>query len=106
MSVLKRAIPMEWRSVCQPLCLAKFTDWHVQNLPLFATTVILGNVAGLPEETMTKFAAYYLAVRVIYTGVYLTNFTRKRAAARSLLWVASVALCLKTMFQAAKAMGR
>jgi uncharacterized MAPEG superfamily protein len=48
----------------------------MENLPLFATAVILGNMAGLRKEGlggMTGFAASFLAVRLAYMAVYITH---------------------------------
>jgi uncharacterized MAPEG superfamily protein len=91
-----------------PKCFEAMWSDYVQNLPLFATAVVLGNLAGLKKrglDGLNGFAALYLAIRVIYTGVYVTHETQGPTAARSGLWVAGVALCFRTIFQAARALG-
>jgi uncharacterized MAPEG superfamily protein len=58
----------------------------MENLPLFATAVILGNMAGIKKDGlggMTGFAATFLAVRIAYTAVYLANKTQGLTLARS-----------------------
>lgn len=77
----------------------------MENLPLFAAAVVLGNLGGLGRETMTRFVASVLAVRVAYTAVYATTNTQGPTVLRSGLWVAHVALCFRTLFKAAKALG-
>ncbi|KAF2463192.1 uncharacterized protein BDR25DRAFT_307939 [Lindgomyces ingoldianus] len=80
----------------------------MENLPLFATAVILGNVAGLKKEGlggMNGFAGLYLALRLAYTSVYLTHTTQGPTLLRSGLWIASVGLCFRVIFKAAKALG-
>lgn len=73
-------------------------------MPLFASAVVLGNLAGLEQSELTTFVASFLAVRVAYTAVYVTHTTQGPTAARSVLWVAGVSLCFRTIIQAAAAM--
>ncbi|KAF2034920.1 hypothetical protein EK21DRAFT_107550 [Setomelanomma holmii] len=80
----------------------------MENLPLFATAVVLGNLAGLKKQGLdglNGFAALFLAIRVVYTGVYATHQTQGPTAIRGGLWMAGVALCLRTIFRAARALG-
>jgi uncharacterized MAPEG superfamily protein len=75
---------------------------------LFTSAVILGNMAGLNKEGlggMNGFAVSFLAVRLAYTAVYLTHKTQGPTAVRSALWAASMGLCLRVIFKAAKALG-
>lgn len=79
-----------------------------QNLPLFATAVVLGNLAGLKKQGLdglNGFAAVFLAVRLAYTGVYVTHQTQGPTYIRSGLWVAGVALCFRTIIHAARTLG-
>jgi uncharacterized MAPEG superfamily protein len=65
-------------------------------------------MAGLKKQGldgMTGFAALFLAVRVAYTGVYVTHETQGPTAVRSGLWMAGVALCFRTIFRAARVLG-
>lgn len=79
----------------------------MENLPIFATAVILGNMAGLKKDGvwgMTGFAASFLAVRVAYTAAYLTHKTQGQTMIRSGLWATGVGLCFRVIFKAAKAL--
>ncbi|KAH7130609.1 hypothetical protein B0J11DRAFT_613205 [Dendryphion nanum] len=77
----------------------------MENLPLFATAVILGNLGGLGRGTMTRFAAAIIAIRLAYTATYATTNTQGPTVIRSGLWVVQVALCFRTLIKAAKALG-
>lgn len=77
-------------------------------MPLFAAAVILGNLAGLKRsgfDGLNGFVASFLAVRLAYTGVYVTHQTQGPTVIRSLLWIAGVALSFRKIIQAAKALG-
>jgi uncharacterized MAPEG superfamily protein len=80
----------------------------LQNLPLFATAVVLGNMAGLKNQGLdglNGFAAMYLGIRVVYTGVYVTHQTQGPTLIRSGLWMVGVALCFRTIVRAARSLG-
>jgi uncharacterized MAPEG superfamily protein len=80
----------------------------MENLPIFAAAVILGNMAGLKKDGwggMTGFAATFLAIRLAYTAVYVTHTTQGPTLIRSGLWMAGVGLCWRIMFKAARALG-
>ncbi|KAF2833316.1 hypothetical protein CC86DRAFT_365249 [Ophiobolus disseminans] len=80
----------------------------MENLPLFATAVVLGNMAGLKKhglDGLNGFVGLFLAIRVLYTGVYMSNQTQGQTLLRSGLWNAGVMLCLTTIIRAARALG-
>ncbi|KAF2706873.1 hypothetical protein K504DRAFT_459298 [Pleomassaria siparia CBS 279.74] len=80
----------------------------MENLPLFAAAVILGNMGALQKDGlagMTGFAATFLAVRVAYTASYLTTSTNGPTFLRSGLWIAGFSMCFRIIFKAAKALG-
>ncbi|OAL50676.1 hypothetical protein IQ07DRAFT_587327 [Pyrenochaeta sp. DS3sAY3a] len=77
----------------------------MENLPLFATAVVLGNMAGLNKSDLTSFVTSFLAVRILYTIVYVTHQTQGPTVLRSGLWVAGVSLCFRTIISAARALG-
>lgn len=80
----------------------------MENLPLFATAVILGNMAGLKKDGiwgLTGFAASFLAVRVLYSIVYVSNKTQGLSLVRSGLWAVSVGMCWRVIIKSAKALG-
>ncbi|KAF2786020.1 hypothetical protein K505DRAFT_330634 [Melanomma pulvis-pyrius CBS 109.77] len=80
----------------------------MENLPLFASAVVLGNMAGLKKDGlsgMTGFAGIYLAIRLAYTAIYLNTNTQGPTVLRSALWVAGFSTCFRIIFKAAKALG-
>ncbi|KAF2196541.1 hypothetical protein GQ43DRAFT_445013 [Delitschia confertaspora ATCC 74209] len=80
----------------------------MENLPLFATAVILGNMAGFKKDGiggLTGFAGAVLAVRAAYTVVYIGNKTQGLSVLRSSLWAVGTGLCLRVIVKAAKALG-
>ncbi|KAF1915105.1 hypothetical protein BDU57DRAFT_517909 [Ampelomyces quisqualis] len=51
----------------------------MENLPLFATAVVLGNMAGLENQGLdglNGFVALYLIIRMAFIGVYITHQTQ------------------------------
>ncbi|KAH8730991.1 hypothetical protein GQ44DRAFT_746367 [Phaeosphaeriaceae sp. PMI808] len=80
----------------------------MENLPLFATAVVLGNLAGLKKDGLdglNGFAAMFLAIRVAYTGVYVSAETQGPTLLRSGPWMAGVAVCFRTIIRAARVLG-
>jgi uncharacterized MAPEG superfamily protein len=57
-------------------------------LPFFAAAVIVAHQLGAPQGGLDALAAAWLALRVTYLGLYVAD----RARARSLVWIASLAL--------------
>jgi uncharacterized MAPEG superfamily protein len=81
----------------------------MENLPLFATAIILGNVAGLKRDGkhgLAGFAGLFLAIRVAYTACYLGTNTNGLTLVRSGLWATGSVLCVRVMLKAAKALGK
>lgn len=81
----------------------------MENLPLFASAIILGNMAGLKRhgiQGMTGFAGLFLALRVAYTAVYLGTKTNGPTLVRSGIWAAGTVLCVRVMMTAAQAMAK
>jgi uncharacterized MAPEG superfamily protein len=79
-----------------------------ENMPLFASAVIVGNMAGLKKEGwggLNAFVGMYLGVRAIYALAYIGISNNKLSPLRTWLWTASWALCFRIFWQAAKNMG-
>ena len=65
-------------------------------------------MAGLKKEGLDGlnwFAGGFLATRVLYTGVYMTQETRNQALIRSALWDVGIFMCLGTIIRAARTLG-
>lgn len=77
----------------------------MESFPLFATAILLGNMAGLEKEGLTSFAVWFLIVRSAYMAVYASTKTQGPTMLRTGIWYVGVGLCFKTLIQAAKAIG-
>lgn len=73
----------------------------MENLAIFCTTIILGNMAQLPTSTLNTVAAAYLALRFIYNIVYIHVTTPKYSYLRTAIYFASTSLCLYQIVRAA-----
>ncbi|KAI1842967.1 hypothetical protein JX265_001681 [Neoarthrinium moseri] len=71
-----------------------------ENLPLFAAAVLSGHVAGLDRGTLDTHAAAYLALRVLFTVLYINTSKLKTSYLRSLVWTAGVGICISLFVQA------
>jgi uncharacterized MAPEG superfamily protein len=81
----------------------------MENLPIFATAIVLGNMAGLKKEGiggLNGFAAIFLAIRAIYTAVYVNNTTQGPSLLRSGLFFTGLGLCVRIIVKSAKAFNR
>ena len=57
-----------------------------ESLPFFAAAVIVAHQTGAPQGRLDALAAAWLALRVVYVGLYVAD----RATARSLVWFAGI----------------
>jgi len=63
-----------------------------ENLAFFATGVLAGNLAGLPASTLNGLTGAYLASRVLYNFIYITNTSEAVANVRSVVFISGVGL--------------
>lgn len=77
----------------------------MESFPLFAAAIVLGNIAGLEKEELTRFSVWFLVVRAAYMLVYASHKTQGPTMLRTGIWYVGVGLCFRTLLQAAKAMG-
>lgn len=68
-----------------------------ENLGLFAAAVVAGNLAGLPAETLNVLSGGYLASRVLYNLIYVTNTSETMANVRSLTYLSGIGMIM-TLF--------
>jgi uncharacterized MAPEG superfamily protein len=59
-----------------------------ESLPFFAAAVIVAHQLGAPQGRLDLLAAAWLALRIVYLALYVGD----RASARSLVWMAGVAV--------------
>lgn len=74
-----------------------------ENLSLFASAVIVGNMAGL--KNLNTFVGAYLGLRIVYAFAYIGISSSSASYIRSALWVASFSLCFRVFAQASKVFG-
>lgn len=79
-----------------------------ENLPLFASAIIVGNMAGLKKDGwagLNAFVGAYLGLRAAYAVAYIGIGDNKLSYLRSGLWVASFSLCFRVFGEAARVLG-
>ncbi|WVF71195.1 hypothetical protein IAT40_005995 [Kwoniella sp. CBS 6097] len=74
-----------------------------ENLPLFAAAIVAGNVARLPTSTLNIAAGVYLASRVAYNVIYITNSTKFAANLRSVTYLTGIATVMTLFVKAGNA---
>jgi uncharacterized MAPEG superfamily protein len=57
-------------------------------LPFFAAAVIVAHQLGAPQGRLDALAAAWFALRIVYLALYVGD----RASARSLVWIAGLAV--------------
>jgi|SRR5579859_6127191 len=61
-------------------------DWahrnHLEVFPLFAAAVFVAELTQAPQERIDLLAVGFVAVRILYTGLYLADL----ATLRSIVW--------------------
>ncbi|MCJ1290238.1 hypothetical protein MMC34_001774 [Xylographa carneopallida] len=72
----------------------------MENLALFATAIVLGNMAALESETLNTMAGAVLALRSLYNVVYVTVGDPRKSFARTGIWAASVGCCFYLIVRA------
>ncbi|KAF2192445.1 hypothetical protein K469DRAFT_735448 [Zopfia rhizophila CBS 207.26] len=58
----------------------------MENAPLFIGAVIAGNIAGLPASTLNAATGVYLALRIVYIGLYIKVTRQKYSYLRTTTW--------------------
>lgn len=72
---------------------------HFEAFPLFAAGVLIAQQLNAPQDAINMLALAFIASRIVYTGLYLSD----RATARSVCWLigylAVIGLFLIAAFQ-------
>jgi uncharacterized MAPEG superfamily protein len=77
----------------------------LESLPLFASAVIVANLAGLRRSGLggvEAFVGMWFGVRALHTLSYITTTDRKLSYLRSGLWFTGCALCVRIFGKAAR----
>ncbi|KAB8297771.1 hypothetical protein EYC80_001572 [Monilinia laxa] len=61
-----------------------------ENVGLFASAVVAGNVAGISHSTLNALTGGYLISRVVYNFIYINNESQRAAATRSLAFIVGI----------------
>ncbi|KIP07215.1 hypothetical protein PHLGIDRAFT_127762 [Phlebiopsis gigantea 11061_1 CR5-6] len=82
--------------------LAKLNGAHengMENLSLWIGAVLAGYYAGLPHETLNKFAVGYVGLRILYNIVYVKQRTEAQANIRSAVFFTALGLPLTLLIK-------
>ena len=74
----------------------------LESFPLFATAIIVGNLARLSNEELNTFAAGIGILRALYIVVYISTGTQKYSHIRSVVWITSVGWMMRQLYRAGK----
>lgn len=77
---------------------------NFENLPLFASAVVAGNLAGLSSQTLNVLSGGYLASRVLFNLIYINGTTQTAASARSLTYLAGMGMVFTLFIKAGNAL--
>jgi len=78
----------------------------MENMPLFTSAVILGNLAQLPAGTLNVIAGSYLLLRVAYAVAYINISHHKGSRVRTGIWATSSFLLLYQIVIAGNVLAR
>ncbi len=65
---------------------------HFESFPAFAAAVIIAQLKATPQHTIDELAVAFVAVRVVYTGLYLADLATLRTVVFGLGLACVVAL--------------
>ncbi|KAK9324805.1 hypothetical protein V1517DRAFT_29853 [Lipomyces orientalis] len=66
----------------------------MENFAIFATALVLGTLAQLPNKSMNAAAVVYLISRALYNSAYINIGNGKASYIRSLLWAVGMGICM------------
>ncbi|KAF2198949.1 hypothetical protein GQ43DRAFT_377403 [Delitschia confertaspora ATCC 74209] len=73
----------------------------MENAPFFMCAMLVGNVVGLPANTMNTAAAAYMGLRIAHTLLYINVTSQKYSYLRTLVYTISTIVLQRLFFQAA-----
>lgn len=71
-----------------------------ENVGLFASAVVAGNMARLDNSWLNLLSVGYVLSRVVYNVLYVNNTTAKLAAARSVVFISGTGMIWTLFFMA------
>jgi uncharacterized MAPEG superfamily protein len=75
-----------------------------ENVGLFASAVVAGNLAGLSTPTLNFLSGGYLATRALYNVIYINNNTQAAANTRSVVFVAGIGMIFTLFIKSGNAL--
>lgn len=82
--------------------LARLAGAHengMENLPIWIGAVLAGYYAGVPHETLNKFAVGYVGLRVLYDIIYINQKTETQGNMRTVVFFAALSLPLTLLIK-------
>ncbi|TFK34517.1 hypothetical protein BDQ12DRAFT_726909 [Crucibulum laeve] len=73
----------------------------VESFPLWSLAVLVGNYAGLDNQTLNIVSSLYLFSRVVYNQIYINQTTEKQGSFRSIVWATGLTLPFYLLIKAA-----
>lgn len=81
----------------------------IEQLPLFASAIIVGNAAGLPRKGwfgLDTFVGAWFAVRALHTVSYIAGSTKQAAWIKTGVWAASMGMLFTVFAKSARILNR
>ncbi|KAM5442782.1 hypothetical protein MferCBS31731_002168 [Microsporum ferrugineum] len=75
----------------------------MESIPIYAATIIAGNIAKLPISELNFLAAEYLGCRVLFAALYMGTSSEIMSYARTGVWFWSLGRLLQTLIKAGNA---
>jgi uncharacterized MAPEG superfamily protein len=75
-----------------------------ENIGLFASAVLAGNLAGLPNATLNTLTGGYLISRAVYNVIYINNTTPALSNVRTVVFLSGVAQIMTLFVKAGNAL--
>jgi uncharacterized MAPEG superfamily protein len=75
-----------------------------ENIALFATAVLAGNLAGLPAQTLNTLSGGYLASRIVYNYIYINNTSIAMANSRTGTFLVGIGLIFTLFIKSGNAL--
>lgn len=88
----------------QAAFLDRCTNAHlngVEVLPLFAAGLLFALHRGLDHGLIGRISLIYLALRVLFNGLYIYGTTKYHSVSRSVVWTFSIATAMSFFYYSA-----
>lgn len=76
----------------------------MEHFPVFAASMLLAQVAGVPNDKINMAGLAYTIARVLYSISYVFVTDARLALSRGIFWWASNVICIRLLWKAGKAL--